>query len=413
MYRDCVRRQLFIDAVKLLLQYSLGHHPAETAHQMLQDRKFLTGKLQGCSLDPNITANGVEYRIACLERDTESQARPAQQRLGSRNQLGHREGLDEIVVGARVEAQHAIFHCVARGKDERGDISAGTASLGQHLQAVTIGQTKVENHGIVSNKCERLAGIRCRIDGIDDESCASEGRFQDLNQARLVLDHQQSHRFLAVMETIQRRPAYRAHFITTLSAIGHRHNSVLNNACERPPCNRRIARSRYPDSSIAAECQIGQGDRTMRSLTRREALVLGAGSAATILVGAHGSAQSAPADAAAEIAKFTGGRMAEAGRVTIELPEIAENGNSVPLSVVVNSPMTPDNYVSDILVVAEGNPWPGVATFKLTPMSGRAEIATRIRLAGSQNVVVVARTSNGGLLTAQRQVKVTIGGCGG
>jgi sulfur-oxidizing protein SoxY len=63
--------------------------------------------------------------------------------------------------------------------------------------------------------------------------------------------------------------------------------------------------------------------------------------------------------------------------------------------------------------VAEGNPSPGVAAFKFTPMSGRAEVATRIRLAGSQNVVVVARTSKGGLLTAQRQVKVTIGGCGG
>jgi sulfur-oxidizing protein SoxY len=151
----------------------------------------------------------------------------------------------------------------------------------------------------------------------------------------------------------------------------------------------------------------------MRSLTRRKALVLGAVSATTILSGAHRSVRATPADAAAEIAKFTGGKTAETGRITIELPEIAENGNAVPLSVVVDSPMTPDNYVSDILVVAEGNPWPGVATFKLTPMSGRAEAATRIRLAASQNLLVVAKTSNGGFLTAQRQVKVTIGGCGG
>ena len=151
----------------------------------------------------------------------------------------------------------------------------------------------------------------------------------------------------------------------------------------------------------------------MRSLTRREALVLGAVSATTIMVGARGSVQAAPADAAVEITKFTGGKIAETGRITIDLPEIAENGNSVPLSVVVDSPMTPDNYVTDILVVAEGNPWPGVAAFRLTPMSGRAEVATRIRLAGSQNVIVVAKTSNGGILTAQRQVKVTIGGCGG
>jgi sulfur-oxidizing protein SoxY len=150
----------------------------------------------------------------------------------------------------------------------------------------------------------------------------------------------------------------------------------------------------------------------MRSLTRRKALILGAMST-TILAGAPRGVRATPADAATEIAKFTGGKIPQIGRITIELPEIAENGNAVPLSVAVESPMTPDNYVTDILVVAEGNPWPGVATFKLTPMSGRAEAATRIRLAASQNVVVVAKTSNGGVLTAQRQVKVTIGGCGG
>jgi len=151
----------------------------------------------------------------------------------------------------------------------------------------------------------------------------------------------------------------------------------------------------------------------MRLLTRRGALALDALGATTLLTGAYGSAQAAPADAAAEIAKFTRGKIPEIGRFTIELPEISENGNAVPLSVSVDSPMTADNHVTDILVVAEGNPSPGVAVFKFTPMSGRAEVATRIRLAASQNVVVVARTSNGEFVTAQRQVKVTIGGCGG
>lgn len=151
----------------------------------------------------------------------------------------------------------------------------------------------------------------------------------------------------------------------------------------------------------------------MRSLTRREALVLGAMSATSVVGGGHNAVQAAAADAAAEVAKFTGGRRPEVGRVTLELPEIAENGNAIALSVSVDSPMTPDNHVTDIMVVAEGNPSPGVALFKLTAMSGRAEISTRIRLAGSQNVIVVAKTSKGDLFTAQRQVKVTIGGCGG
>jgi sulfur-oxidizing protein SoxY len=75
--------------------------------------------------------------------------------------------------------------------------------------------------------------------------------------------------------------------------------------------------------------------------------------------------------------------------------------------------MTADDHVSDILVVAEGNPFPRVVAFHLGPMSGRAEVATRMRLATTENVVVVAKTSKGEFFTAQRPVKVTIGGCGG
>jgi len=85
----------------------------------------------------------------------------------------------------------------------------------------------------------------------------------------------------------------------------------------------------------------------------------------------------------------------------------------VPLSIIVDYPMNAEKYVSDILVVADGNPRPGLATFHLTPMSGRAEAATRIRLAATQNIIVVAKTSDGKFLTDQKQVKVTIGGCGG
>jgi sulfur-oxidizing protein SoxY len=95
------------------------------------------------------------------------------------------------------------------------------------------------------------------------------------------------------------------------------------------------------------------------------------------------------------------------------LPEIAENGNTIPLSMTVESPMTANDYVSDILVVTDGNPRPGVATFHFTSMSGRALAATRIRLATTENVIVVAKTNGGKFFTVQKQVKVTIGGCGG
>ena len=151
----------------------------------------------------------------------------------------------------------------------------------------------------------------------------------------------------------------------------------------------------------------------MTIITRREALAFGAGAAAIAILRDAGPALATPQEAAAEIAKFTGGKAAEKGKITIDLPEIAENGNTVPLGVTVDSPMTADDYVSEILVVAEGNPRPGIATFHLTPMSGRAEAATRIRLGTTQNIVVVAKTSKGQFFTDQKQVKVTIGGCGG
>jgi sulfur-oxidizing protein SoxY len=152
---------------------------------------------------------------------------------------------------------------------------------------------------------------------------------------------------------------------------------------------------------------------TMRQLSRRATLVLGAGGAALRVLGWGGRAQAAAKEAADQIAKFTGGQTAEKGKISIELPEIAENGNTVPLSVAVDAPMTADNYVSEVMVVAEGNPNPGVATFHFSAMAGKAEASTRIRLATTQNIVVVAKTSKGEFFTGQKLVKVTIGGCGG
>jgi sulfur-oxidizing protein SoxY len=151
----------------------------------------------------------------------------------------------------------------------------------------------------------------------------------------------------------------------------------------------------------------------MRHLSRRAALALGAGSAAITLVGWNGDARATPQAAADDIAKFTAGKTPEKGKISIELPEIAENGNTVPLSFSVDAPMTAADYVSEVLVVSEGNPNPGVATFHFTPLSGKAEASTRIRLATTQNIVVVAKTSGGKFYTAQKLVKVTIGGCGG
>src|SRR6185312_10658460 len=140
----------------------------------------------------------------------------------------------------------------------------------------------------------------------------------------------------------------------------------------------------------------------MQILSRRAALALGAGGAALTIAGWNGAAFAAAKEAAEEIAKFTGGKTPENGKIAIELPEIAENGNTVPLSVTVDSPMTADDYVSEILVVAEGNPNPGVATFHFSPLAGKAEASTRIRLATTQNIIAVAKTSKGEFFTSQK-----------
>jgi sulfur-oxidizing protein SoxY len=146
----------------------------------------------------------------------------------------------------------------------------------------------------------------------------------------------------------------------------------------------------------------------MSRLSRREALRIAAGSAALAVTGVPAQAAT---DAAATIAAFTGGRAPEAGRITLDLASSVEDGNSVPLSVAVESPMLADDYVSEILVVADVNPWPRVASFQFAPMAGKAAFATRIRLTENQNVIVLAKLGDGRIFAARQHVEVTIGAC--
>ncbi|GIK80434.1 MAG: thiosulfate oxidation carrier protein SoxY [Pseudorhodoplanes sp.] len=150
-----------------------------------------------------------------------------------------------------------------------------------------------------------------------------------------------------------------------------------------------------------------------RSFDRRQVLTWGAGVAAIAALGIPGGPAHAKNDVEEVIAKFTGGKTPTTGKVKLDLPEIAENGNTVPMTVAVESPMTTESYVSDVLVVTDGNPRAGVAVFHFSPASGVAEANTRIRLATSQNIIAVAKMNDGSFFTATKAVKVTIGGCGG
>jgi sulfur-oxidizing protein SoxY len=144
---------------------------------------------------------------------------------------------------------------------------------------------------------------------------------------------------------------------------------------------------------------------------RREMLALGAGMAGVVAFGAPQAL--AKNDSEEVIKKFTGGKAPTQGKIKLDLPEIAENGNTVPMTVTVESPMTAQSHVTDVLVLASENPRSGVATFHFTPASGVAEANTRIRLASTQNIIAVAKMNDGSFFTAKKEVKVTIGGCGG
>lgn len=147
-------------------------------------------------------------------------------------------------------------------------------------------------------------------------------------------------------------------------------------------------------------------------LSRRQALI---SAGAVFALGASGLPPRAWAanDAQERLMAFTGGAEPQMARVMLDMPEIAENGNTVPMNVMVDSPMTDADHVQRVMILADGNPNAGVVTFHFSPMSGRAEANTRIRLGGTQNIMAVAQMSDGSFYMDVREVKVTIGGCGG
>jgi sulfur-oxidizing protein SoxY len=146
--------------------------------------------------------------------------------------------------------------------------------------------------------------------------------------------------------------------------------------------------------------------------TRRETLALAAAAGFAAFL-APKMVLADEAAVAAEIKKLYGDKKAESGKIKLDVPEIAENGLVVPINVEVESPMTDSDYVKAVHVFADGNPLPGVVSYRFTPACGKAAASTRMRLAQTQNIVCIAEMSNGNLHMAKANIKVTIGGCGG
>jgi sulfur-oxidizing protein SoxY len=123
------------------------------------------------------------------------------------------------------------------------------------------------------------------------------------------------------------------------------------------------------------------------------------------------STQATPETVQQAMRDFIGDRQPLPGGMTLTLPTIAETGNSVSVTVSVDSPMTPENYVQRMHIFVEGNPEPVAATYHLGVRAGKAEINTRIRLARTQTVLALAEMSDNTVRSAAAHIVVTLGAC--
>ena len=133
--------------------------------------------------------------------------------------------------------------------------------------------------------------------------------------------------------------------------------------------------------------------------------------AAGVALAIAGPAFATPAEMAAAISAFTGGAVPKAGRVKLDVATLVDNGNAVPVSVAVDSPMTAADHVTAIAIFNERNPQTDVVKFTLGPRSGKAQVSTRIRMATSQKLTAVARMSDGSFWTSSADVIVTLAAC--
>jgi sulfur-oxidizing protein SoxY len=148
--------------------------------------------------------------------------------------------------------------------------------------------------------------------------------------------------------------------------------------------------------------------------TRRRFLRL-AGSAAAIgalpLVVSVRPVEATPETMAAAIRAVVGGATVQIGKVKLDIPPLVENGNSVPMTVSVASPMTANDYVKSIHVFNEKNPQPNLGNFYLGLRAGRAQVSTRVRLADSQKITAIAHLSDGSFWSVTAEVVVTLAAC--
>ena len=178
------------------------------------------------------------------------------------------------------------------------------------------------------------------------------------------------------------------------------------------PGRSRSERTRNPDTASGSALDSGFAPSARPGMTggaTRRAFLAAAGGASLALV--VRPAQATPETMAAAIRQVVGEASVKPGKIKLDLPPLVENGNTVAMSVSVQSPMTAKDHVKTIHVFTEKNPQPNILSVKLGPRAGKAEISTRIRLADTQHVIAICEMSDGTFWSDKIEVIITLGAC--
>jgi sulfur-oxidizing protein SoxY len=168
---------------------------------------------------------------------------------------------------------------------------------------------------------------------------------------------------------------------------------------------------------MSSKTKISKPSRSRRAFLAATGAVLGMAGMPPAMAQVSSPGRSAPAPQSLVAARIkairrvTRGASVTRGKVTVDLPQLVDNGNAVALSVKVESPMSATEYVRAIHVFTEKNPQPDVVTFKLSPGCGRAQVATRMRLADTQTVLAICELSDGSFWSGSADAVVTLAAC--
>ena len=151
--------------------------------------------------------------------------------------------------------------------------------------------------------------------------------------------------------------------------------------------------------------------KKMTQIRRRDAMAIILGTTGAFIMSS--SVYASKDKFTQRINKITNNKGAEETEIFLDVPEIAENGNQVKVNFEIESPMSQNDYIKTVYILADGNPSPDVAKFSFSPEMGVCSATTRMRLSKTQNVYLLAENNNNQFFMTKSMVKVTIGGCGG